>query len=51
MASVFVLFRGRGDEFVEVDVPAPARVCDVRKALQVLVLLSFAPPFIFPRRI
>ena len=34
MASVFVLYCGRGDEFVVVDVPAPARVCDLRKALQ-----------------
>ena len=34
MAAVFVLFWGRGDNFVEVDVPAPARVCDVRKALR-----------------
>ena len=34
MAAVFVLFWGRGENFVEVDVPAPARVCDVRKALR-----------------
>ena len=34
MAAVFVLFWGRGDNFVEVDVPAPARVCDLRKALR-----------------
>jgi hypothetical protein len=37
---VFVLYLGHGDAFEEVDVPAPARVCDLRKALRALLQLS-----------
>ena len=34
------LYVGHGDAFEEVDVPAPARVCDLRKALRALLQLS-----------